>query len=99
MTPSPKEKAKELYNKFFIITPQPYKEDTVEWEGKVLTFNEWDKDWTKKYAKQCALIAVDEIINSSPTNPLKGGYIELYSDMVDEAIEYYKEVKKEIELL
>jgi len=50
-------------------------------------------------AKQCALIAVDEIIKASPTNPLKGGYIELYSDMVDEAIDYWQEVKQEIEKL
>ena len=50
-------------------------------------------------SKQCALIAVDEIINTSPTNPLKSGYIELYSDMVDEAIIYWQEVKKEIEAL
>jgi len=50
-------------------------------------------------AKKCALIAVDEIINASPTNPLKSGYIELYSDMVDEAIIYWQEVKQEIEKL
>jgi len=50
-------------------------------------------------AKQCALIAVDEIIKASPTNPLKSRYIELYSDMVDESTEYWEEVKKEIEAL
>jgi len=50
-------------------------------------------------AQQCALIAVDEIIKASPTNPLKSGYIELYSDMVDESTEYWEDVKKEIELL
>ena len=54
---------------------------------------------TESYAKQCALIAVDEIIKASPTNPLKSGYIELYSDMVDESTEYWYEVKKEIEAL
>jgi len=53
----------------------------------------------KEFAKQCALIAVDEIIEASPTNPLKSGYIELYSDMVDECIEYWQEVKTEIEAL
>ena len=46
--------------------------------------------------KQCAILCVDEIINSSPTNPLKGGYIELYSDMIDEAIAFYQTVKQEI---
>jgi hypothetical protein len=79
--PSPKEKAEELFIKFY---PNWYDNGLVA---------------KKKYAKEYAIIAVEEIINSSPTNPLKGGYIELYSDMVDEAIEYYKEVKKEIELL
>lgn len=47
-------------------------------------------------AKQCAIICVDEIINASPTNPLTGGYIELYSDMIDEAIEFWQTVKQEI---
>lgn len=47
-------------------------------------------------AKQCAILCVDEIINSSPTNPLKGGYIELYSDMIDEAIVFWQTVKQEI---
>ena len=72
---TPKEKAQELFDKYFEATNNYYQ------------------------AKQCALIAVDEIINSSPTNPLKGGYIELYSDMVDEAIEYWQKVKHEIEAL
>ena len=53
----------------------------------------------KEFAKQCALIVVDEILKASPTNPLKSGYIELYSDMVDECIEYWQEVKTEIEAL
>jgi len=43
-------------------------------------------------AKQCAMIAVEEIIKSNPTNDN-----ELYAEMVDEAIAYWKEVKKEIE--
>ena len=46
--------------------------------------------------KEHAILCVDEIINSSPTNPLKGGYIELYSDMIDEAIAFYQTVKQEI---
>ena len=47
-------------------------------------------------AKQCAIICVDEIINASPTNPLKSGYIQLYSDMIDEAIEFWQTVRQEI---
>lgn len=73
---TPREKAKELLEKFSKPT--------------VLS---------NKRAKQCALIAVDEIINSSPTNPLTCGYIELYSDMVDEAIGFWQQVKTEIENL
>ena len=43
-------------------------------------------------AKQCALIAVDEIINSNPhSNPLN---TDVHSTM-----SYYQEVKQEIELL
>ena len=53
----------------------------------------------KKRTKQCALIAVDEIIKSNPTNPLKGSYIELYSDMIDDAISYWQAVKHEIQNL
>ena len=47
-------------------------------------------------AKQCAILCVDEIINASPTNPLKGSYIELYSDMIDESIVFWQTVKQEI---
>lgn len=88
MTPSPKEKAKELFKDTYTIifdidNGASVKHDQPRYDA----------------AKRAAVKTVDEIINSSPTNPLKGGYIELYSDMVDEAIEYYKEVKKEIELL
>ena len=55
--------------------------------------------WALKHAKECATKCVDEILKSNPTNPLKGGYIKLYSDMVDEAIEYWQQVKTEIETL
>jgi len=79
---TPKEKAKELYNKFYNTSSHPHHVES-----------------RKNNAKQCALIVVDEILKASPTNPLKSGYIELYSDMVDECIEYWQEVKTEIEAL
>jgi hypothetical protein len=60
---TPKEKAKELYNKYWILTPQPFIERVEYYNESKLIFNNWDKDWTNKYAKQCALIAVDEILN------------------------------------
>ena len=46
---------------------------------------------TESYAKQCALIAVDEIIKSNPYEVSK-------TDM-DSTIEYWQEVKQEIEKL
>ena len=82
----PKEKATNLYELMF------YKLN----DSKGIFM---DVDLKDECAKQCALIAVDEIIKASPTNPLKSGYIELYSDMVDESTEYWEEVKKEIEAL
>ena len=55
------------------------------------------KELIEKFGtKEHAILCVDEIINSSPTNPLKGGYIELYSDMIDEAIVFWQTVKQEI---
>ena len=48
------------------------------------------------FAKICASIVVDEIIKSNPTNPITSRYIELYSDMIDESIDYWQEVKQEI---
>lgn len=67
---TPKEKAKELVDKFYEILPY--------W------VNEQD-------AKQCALIAVDEIIK------LRKGYFYCTNPMQDES--YWQEVKTEIELL
>lgn len=61
---TPKEKAKELVDKFVQYTPA-------------------EEKYEYPYAKQCALIAVDEILNT----------IEVPSD---EYI-YWKEVKQEIE--
>lgn len=54
-------------------------------------------DWA--YGKICALIAIDEIIKSNPTSPLKSSYISLYSEMVDEATEFWQKVKNELNKL
>jgi hypothetical protein len=71
---SPKQKANELYFKFYALDSL-----TCEVDGGT----------AETTAKQCAIIAVDEIINALPS-----------FDMVD-IIErdYWQEVKKEIELL
>ena len=56
----------------------------------------------KEFAKQCALIAVDEILNCSPTLPTKDGFglneFPVTFDIV-EATEYWQQVKIEIENL
>jgi len=56
---SAKDKAKELYSIFFLLTPQPIKE--VKAMG--LTFEDWDKDWTIRLAKRCAIVSVDQIMS------------------------------------
>jgi len=47
-------------------------------------------------AKQCALIAVEEIKKANPIIPLT---MMLESDAIDTAIEYWNEVESEIEKL
>jgi len=44
-------------------------------------------------AKQCAIIAVDEILNSIPSS----GYWHTYSVEIPSAITYWQEVKQELE--
>jgi hypothetical protein len=66
---TPKEKAKELFDKF----------------SNVPLLDDYE-------AKQCALVAVDEIINSNPhSNPLNTD--------VHSTISYWQEVKQEIQTL
>ncbi len=81
---TPKEKAKELFGKFWRETPQPYTERVEYYKESKLIFNDWDKDWTNRLAKQCALIAVNEIIKSNGMLPPNLNW---------------QEVKKEIENL
>ena len=70
---TPKEKAKELFDKF-------------NYEGK---------HYLMLDAKQCALIAVDEIIKATPHYPSLP--LELMPHF--SAMKYWKEVKQEIEKL
>lgn len=86
---TPKEKAEELVDKFHII-------ETSHWNENM------DGRMTMEQigfysAKQCALIAVDEIINSSPArSPINDG-----SDAMPHfrAVKYWEQVKQEIEKL
>jgi hypothetical protein len=75
---TPKEKAKELVDKFYQTTPNE------AWINEPLGIAEEYKAWNQ--AKQCALIAVDEIIQA----------IEDIFETLDER-EYWQSVKQEIQ--
>lgn len=82
---TPKEKAKELFKKYYCL------KNNSKTRINVINFDT---------AKQCALIAVDEIIN----NIYKSSSFEIYylnNDKMNEieAISYWNEVKQEIEKL
>ena len=85
---TPKEKAKQLVDKFYQTTPNE------SWFNPPIGLQEEYKAWEQ--SKQCALITVDEIINSRPSLPelLNGGY---FSEEI--LLSNWKEVKQEIEKL
>jgi hypothetical protein len=71
------------------MTPQYKAEELVD---KFVAYTPADSELEYPNAKKCALIAVNEIINSNPhSNPLN---TEVYSTM-----DWWQEVKKEIEKL
>jgi len=80
---TPKEKAKQLFDNFYSITPldADFSDSVDEANRKILS--------DRKHAKQCALIAVDEIIK----------YQEKISEHYWIDLEYWQEVKQEIEKL
>jgi hypothetical protein len=88
-----KEKADELIDKMYYVGRYDDKEDynpAMAWER----------------AKQCALVAVNEILESEPRNPsdvdwddVGGTHQYYYESQRDEAEKYWKEVKQEIEKL
>jgi hypothetical protein len=80
---TPKEKALELLDKFYQTTPNE------AWINEPLGIAEEYKAWNQ--SKQCALIAVNEIIKCV-NNP-----DEYY--LMEYSIIYWSEVKKEIEAL
>jgi hypothetical protein len=84
---TPKEKAKELYNKFLNPSGDTYLYGMLEHES----------------AKECALIAVDEIIlsrkdDSQFDDTLWAGGSDMYT-MHPMYLNYWQEVKQEIENL
>ena len=70
------------------MTPKEKAEELVEKYG-IWCWNDGVCDY--ELAKQCALIAVNEIINADPRTPLNP---DVFSTM-----DWWKEVKKEIEKL
>ena len=90
---TPKEKAEDLVNSFRMILMN---EDT-DCGNEILCTS---------IAKKSALIAVDEIIKSSPRYPSDvdwddcgGTHQYYYESQIEEAQKYWQEVKKEIEKL
>jgi hypothetical protein len=89
----PKEKAQELYNKFFDYADSNYgtSKFNKNWFGNVLA---GERKVRKKSAKECALIAVEEII------PIVNSYENaLSASQQSDYLEYWYEVKQEIEKL
>jgi hypothetical protein len=95
---TPKEKALELFNKFIPILGGINSTDWIYFNGKE--------------AKQCAIIAVDEIMRHPSelmydivwfqfrqTNPLNWLDTEPYESVRMNALKYWQEVKTEIEKL
>ena len=87
---TPKEKAQELFNKYATYV--------VMWTGGV--------EVEKQNCKQCALIAVDEIILSAPFEPADTDWDEAgssaqywYPQKLEDSAKWWSEVKKEIEKL
>ena len=78
---TPKEKAKELFHKFYLVNSESVELQTGEYD---LVFSLDARD-----AKQCALIAVDEIIH----------YLEIVIGVDKSDFEIWQQVKQEIEKL
>lgn len=88
---TPKEKAEELVDKMYFSRRYDDTENYIPQRA-------YD------HAKQCALIAVDEIIKSEPRYPSNvdwddagGSFQYYYEAQREEAERYWEEVKKEIE--
>ena len=88
---TPKEKADNLYRNFFQYSDSNYGANEFEknWYGNVLA---GERKVRKESTKQCALIAVGEMLNEYPSQVPKDSY-EMEKNL------YWIEVKKELEKL
>ena len=82
---TPKEKAQELVNR--MTRPTPKNEDFNLYDDYYNDFN--------NYGKQCALIAVDEMLNYFS----KETFMMAYPEIAISEVAYLEEVKQEIENL
>ena len=83
---TPKEKAEELVDKFYQTTPNEYfVNEPIGIKGR---YKSWEQ------AKQCALIAVDEILNGYEFDSL-----DIEHKRIMDNINFWDEVKQEIEKL
>lgn len=82
---TPKEKAKELI--------ESYKNYVNGYVGISMLINYQYPKEILDNARRCALITVQEIIKANPIIPM---YAMLESEAIDAAIEYWREVEKEI---
>ena len=81
---TPKQKAEDLVDKFYQTTPNEYfVNEPIGIKGR---YKSWEQ------AKQCAIIAVDEILNSNPNYPE-------FKENEGTPIRYWEVVKQEIENL
>ena len=87
---TPKDKAKELVDKFYQYANEEFEDKLNEYPGQVLSER---RKIRKESSKQCALIAVDEIIESIPKEPSISTVQRIGSIM------FWFEVKQEIEKL
>ena len=88
---TPKEKAEELVDKFYQTTPNEYfVNEPIGIKGR---YKSWEQ------AKQCALIAVNEIIEA--TNMYQYGISNALEHIPSKIVKhpYWQEVKQEIEAL
>jgi len=83
---TPQEKAKELFHKFYLVNSESVELQTGEYD---LVFSLDARD-----AKQCALIAVDEIVKEIQCNEF-----DFQSNVPMSVYTYWKNVKQEIEQL
>jgi|LakMenE18May11ns_1017448.scaffolds.fasta_scaffold9825801_2 hypothetical protein len=92
---TPEAKAQELVDKFREFA-----------DGTDSETDRYSPGVEKEKAKQCALIAVDEILNARPLYPnyvdwddCGAAYQYWYEAQKEEALEFWQEVKQEIEKL